>query len=347
MKPSRISKLSAYPLMIAGVLAALANPSTASVIRDGMTYTQYDNYFLSSTGGGYQNVFNNVGKLTWSGYLCSGTAINASWVLTAAHCLDNTSVSPGGYTFTLGSASFTGAAKFVHPNWNSSNLGAGNDIALLKLGSPISTTILSAFPTLWTAAYGSEIGRTSTLVGFGRTGNGLTGATGSAGFKHAIQNSIDAYGNGRDNYNSFFNLSGAILLTDFDNPLNTNNQNNRIGGTALAYEGDAAPGDSGGGLFIGNILTGITSFGWGRYDGTANSSYGDLSGYTRVASFTDWINTTIGANLATNSIASGSTALGTSSPSTLDTSVPEPGASFGLLALGTLGFLSLRSRARG
>jgi Trypsin len=132
----------------------------------------------------------------------------------------------------------------------------------------IPRNILSVFPNLWTTNFGSEIGRTATVVGFGRTGFGTTGANvNSGGIKFAAQNVIDAYG---DNRGMPIRASNAILMTDFDNPVTT--LTNRTGSGALLYEGLTAPGDSGGGLFINNVLAGITSYGTALYDGNINSS---------------------------------------------------------------------------
>jgi hypothetical protein len=59
-----------------------------------------------------------------------------------------------------------------------------------------------------------------------------------------------------------------------------------------------APGDSGGGLFITEnnqtFLVGIASFRWGILDGMADSTYGDVAGFTSVTSQLDWISSITG-----------------------------------------------------
>jgi secreted trypsin-like serine protease len=322
----KISNLSSRSLLIAGLLATLTAPASAIVIRNDRTYAQHNSVFLTPGGGGYQRVFENVGFLSSPSGTCSGTAINSSWVLTAAHCLDARNVSAGGYRFSLGNFNFTGAAKFVHPSWTG-NLSAGTDIALLRLSQAIPRNVLSVFPSLWTTNFGSEIGRTATVVGFGRTGFGTTGSNVSfGGIKFAAQNVIDAYGNGRDNRGMSLRTSNAILMTDFDNPVTT--LTNRTGGGALPYEGLAAPGDSGGGLFIDNVLAGITSYRTAPYDGNPNSSYGDLTGSTRVASHIPWINNVLARRISNSE------------------TVPEPSVVLGLLAVGILGTASSRWHSR-
>ena len=72
---------------------------------------------------------------------CSGSILNANWVLTAAHCVKNakrvvvflgTSPRPPNYTY------YVVKQIEVHPRYdNSSLLGSGYDIALLELWTPI------------------------------------------------------------------------------------------------------------------------------------------------------------------------------------------------------------------
>jgi hypothetical protein len=49
-----------------------------------------------------------------------------------------------------------------------------------------------------------------------------------------------------------------------------------------------APGDSGGGMFIGNELAGINSF-LAHADGKPDGTYGDDSAFTRVSMYRDWV----------------------------------------------------------
>ena len=53
-----------------------------------------------------------------------------------------------------------------------------------------------------------------------------------------------------------------------------------------------APGDSGGGLFIGDRLAGINSFLMAS-DKNPNGSYTDESAFTRVSLYTNWIESQI------------------------------------------------------
>lgn len=135
---------------------------------------------------------------------------------------------------------------------------------------------------LW--AGGGELGNVGTHVGYGVTGSLATGYnSGSAGTKRAGQNMIDVLG-------SFFaGYSDRLVFADYDEPGDPSES--WFGdSTPLDLEYGIAPGDSGGGLFIGSTLAGVHSFlAWG--DGAGDADYGDLGASVRVSQFQDWITT--------------------------------------------------------
>ncbi|GIV17211.1 MAG: hypothetical protein KatS3mg022_2646 [Armatimonadota bacterium] len=175
----------------------------------------------------------------------------------------------------------------------------------------------------------SEVAKVGYSVGFGYGGDGVTGFDSSAypyGTKRAMQNQIDLILD-----TSFsVNLSGTILLSDFDSPDESKNSLYPFSNaTPLPLEGMGAPGDSGGAVFVQDgsqwYLAGVHSFladiGSPLGDGIPNAKYGDLLGSMRVSSYVNWINQHIGTPSA----------------------IPEPGT----MTLVALGLLPVVGRLRG
>lgn len=265
---TRSCRMAAGLAVAAVPLASL--PTAAGVIRHDVADANYLSLATQHTSVGRVSIAN-------SGFVASGVLIAENWVLTAAHLMDNNNAPT---TFRLGASSYGIAERILHPDYNG-NLALGNDIALFRLSTAV-TDITPA--TLFSGE--SEVGGVGTSVGFGMTGNGLTGInfSGGAGTKRAGQNTVDALG-------SVFGLDADILVYDFDNP--AGGSINSLGtADALAMEYLIAFGDSGGGMFqtIGgsNVVTGITSF-LASVDGATDGTYSDLGGATRVSSYRPFI----------------------------------------------------------
>lgn len=277
MEPNRRFRIVRVSCTI-GLLASLIGLSAASTIRTDRLDSQY--LALAST-------YDYVGKV-FGGGAGSGTLIAPNWVLTAGH------VFWGG---TSGSVEFAGTSYGIsevheYPSWE---LGK-NDLALVKLATPV----VGITPAkLW--AGGGEVGKLATSVGYGTSGDGVTGNTGGYGTRRAFQNVIDGY-----DLNIWgFNYRG--LLIDFDKPDGSTNTFGLIGSSAtpVDLEGCATPGDSGGGLFTTfggqEYLVGVTSYvAWEGVDpwaGRPNNTYGyygDNNGYSRVGDSAAWIQSKTG-----------------------------------------------------
>ncbi len=307
-------------LVTFAVLWCCVSPAIAGVRRD-------DRDDSLHTGLANESAYAAVGQVTLvngSGNIVglgSGTHIGDGWILTAAHVVDN--LAPG--NFIVGSAGVGSGESIssgdiyavdasevhVHPGWN--DLLGGNDVAVFKLSGDYSSLAVAELAPVGV----NPVGRPATAVGYGRTGVGSAGhnpqpadpsVPNASGTKRAGSNMIDLRGGQvgpEQNGGVYLNATSvatSILLSDFDNPGNTNAS--LLGEqTPLYLEYSIAPGDSGGALMIvdpsdpqNQLLAGIHSFGAslsvdtgdiivGDEDGFVDSSYGELQGYTEVSPF--------------------------------------------------------------
>jgi hypothetical protein len=249
--------------------ASLCTPilASASTIRHDVADSNYT--ALAAT-------FPSVGSILVSGSnFGSATIIGPNWILTAAHM-----GAPGSSgTLTIGGNNYSITTLLVHPNYDSTTLAF--DFAVAQLTSTVSNVTPSAYYN-----GGGKLGRTGTSVGFGGFGTGLTGATQAGGTKRAFTNVIEM-------------SDGTYLDCDFDNPAGTANMMNQFAPsspTPTALEGNVAPGDSGGGLFMdfgfGQWLSGVTSYVW--WDG-GDSTFPDGAPYGRYGQGSGWADISLGA----------------------------------------------------
>nr|ABZ04015.1 serine protease 7 [Costelytra zealandica] len=108
-------------------------------------------------------------------HFCGATIINTGNLLTAAHCIvsrstANTFVVAGTNTLNSGGITYSTSRLMVHGNYNSDTFA--NDVAVIKLASPLSLSSTVARVGLNTATTGAVA---SIIIGWGRTtANGAT-----------------------------------------------------------------------------------------------------------------------------------------------------------------------------
>jgi len=220
--------------------------------------------------------FPAVGRIDDDGFaLCTGTLVDPTRVLTAAHCVDGVTGAEDNVpdlplnttTFLLGDdvanpTHMRGISAISVQTWDAT---ASLDIALLTLSSPISDVMPIALSTL------NPVGMVGTFVGFGEQGTGLSFPGPDDDLKRAAQNVVDK-----------FLTSEDLVETDFGHPDRSTSTYGSA--TPLPLEGTTGAGDSGGPLFVdfgaGTRLVGVLNGGFNPIGD--DSEYGDQSAWVSI-----------------------------------------------------------------
>ena len=180
--------------------------------------------------------------------------ISPRHVLTAAHVVAGTDrwwIRHGGKDIPL-----TGIS--IKDGFSEDSVG-DDDIAVGRLSTEVR---LAYYPALYERD--DECGKVASIAGYGMTGTFSSGSVGWDNLRRAGSNVIES------------TSSRGLLICD-------------AGGARLTeLEYCISPGDSGGGLFIGNRLAGVNSFVMSG-KGKPRSTWGNESAHARVSVHREWI----------------------------------------------------------
>ena len=186
----------------------------------------------------------------------SAVVIAPNWLLTAGHVVELSD----DLSFIIHDRKYIIDYKVIYPGFDSNSPATNNsDIALCHI---VESVKLNHYPELYSE--GEELGKICGIVGYGITGDGLSGAKIMDSRKRAGSNIITS-------------VNEDIIICDMDKHENS---------TELEFL--ISHGDSGGGLFINQKLAGIHS-GVMADDKKTDSTYGDQSIHTKVSKYKPWI----------------------------------------------------------
>lgn len=194
----------------------------------------------------------------------SAVVIHPNWVLTAAHVVKGAANHVAILAEPAKHLEYKLPHIVVHPDFNDKTFGQ-HDIALCY--SP-RTIELEFYPALY--AKDDELRKPITMAGWGFTGTFSTGARQHDGKRRGGQNVISG-------------VQPRVLVCTA----------RRLNKFPLEFM--IAPGDSGGGMFIGDELAGINSFLMAT-DGKPDGTYSDESAFTRVSQYVEWVNEQMAAH---------------------------------------------------
>jgi secreted trypsin-like serine protease len=212
--------------------------------------------------------------------VCLATLLNPRWAITAGHCAEDTPLRE-----TLGKGetwpvlirgeTYAVATLVLHPQYQNGKELEGVDLALLQLDREVT----DARPARLNRET-NEQGMVVNLLGWGYTGNGLSGRRANDGKMRRAENQIDS--------------ADRWLQLVFNDP-------RQKGSTALELEGVAGLGDSGGPAFTevdGELLLLGVAIGELEGEGTDKRQglYGASAIYERISSHLEWIDATLQTN---------------------------------------------------
>lgn len=188
-------------------------------------------------------------------HCASAVVIRPNWVLTAAHVVHN---AKSAVVTTDDKQVFPLHKILPHKDYKYEN-ASWHDIALCYTPEPIK---LEFYPELYEGV--DEVNQAVTIAGWGMTGTFHSGAVKFDGKRRAGHNKLESA------------FDGTLVCAP------------TRGRDRFPLEFMISPGDSGGGMFIGNKLAGINSF-LMAVDKKPDGTYSDESVFTRVSLYANWV----------------------------------------------------------
>ena len=274
------------------------------------------NSYPYSSGSSYPDM-SCVGAVVSDNLYGTATLVAPNVVITAAHVLKNywsdPTPIPSNWKFIL-HTDYENASSLqtyeidsiiLHPGWNDrhiQNSGRGDgdrlgvDIAILVL----KTSVVGIYPAKLPTGNLESVGTRAVLAGYGNLVDGVSGIVNSSNsIRVGGENTLDRVVSLVDAPDVKASSKGGLLAVDFDSSNESHNTlsdnfadfdylgSGTSSSSPLSLEASSAIGDSGGPCFIFDNQTwrtvGVVSY------GTSDSTYGDITVYTRVANHVEWI----------------------------------------------------------
>ncbi|MGN6693652.1 MAG: trypsin-like serine protease [Aquihabitans sp.] len=268
---TRSLRLRAAGLALAAALAAVAMASAPAQADANPVAEGPSTRIIGGTQAAPGAWPGQVGLLTasqpnnYQAQFCGGTALNRNWVLTAAHCVVDTTAAnldilAGTQSLASGGVRYRAAEIRVLPGYDADT--SSRDLAVVRVGTPMPESVVG-----------------QTIIGQGQAVAGGTIAT-TVGWGNTVTSGSPSY---------------PTELRQVDVAMKTDAQCGAAYGSeyvastmvcAASAGKDSCQGDSGGPLYInsgGLKQVGVVSFG----TGCANPSFPGV--YTKISSFANWV----------------------------------------------------------
>lgn len=269
------------------------------------TITPYtDSRNIAAPGTGWDGVV----RVVSGGYYGTGVLLyDGHTILTSAHLFTHgTTESETLFETAQNGTTISSTAVTIHPDYDPA--GGNNDLALIHLprAAPAEAERYELY------RHTDEIGQDFTAVGYGRPGNGLTGALepySGTPLRLKAGNTFDTDGETlKESLGSGLGWQpdpGVQLIADFDDGTTTHDALGLLTGhhdTGVGQsEGMIGPGDSGGPAFIEGLLAGVATYTAALSQGSinpdvddeANSSFGEIGSWQRISHHQEWLDRTV------------------------------------------------------